>query len=77
MPSVFADRSAQKGMRFPVKPGMTKKHDRASQSEHKSLSSYIQMSEAEFTQNEIEGLNYDAMTPEYIGVGWCRKSRSE
>ena len=77
MTDVFADRSAQKGMRFPVKPGMTKKHDRASQSKHKSLSSYIQMSEAEFTQNEVEGLNYDAMTPEYIGGELCRKSRSE
>ena len=41
------------------------------------LSSYIQMSEAEFTQNEVEGLNYDAMTPKYIGGELCRKSRSE
>ena len=55
-------------MRFPVKPGMTKKQDRVSHSGHKSLSSYIQMSEAEFTQNEVEGLIYDAMTPKYNGV---------
>ena len=63
-------------MRFPVKPGMTKEQDRASHSGHKSLSSYIQMSEAEFTQNEVEGLNQDAMTPEYNGGELCRKSQS-
>jgi hypothetical protein len=63
-------------MRFPVKPGMTKKQDRVSHSGHKILSSYILRSEAGFTQNEVEGLNYDAMTPKYNDGESCRKSRS-